>query len=219
MFRRLVDADAWQVKFRSTDTQGAAASGVTTVMIPRRPFNGPVRPLLSYQCAIDSLGAAADPSFTLRQGNQKELPLMARGLRRGWAVVTTDFTGPRHAHAAGPVAARFVLDGIRAAVAFEPAGFDAATPIGLWGYSGGSDATAFAADYHPSYASELNIVGAAGGAVPVDAGSWRRMPDATTTSADWRSPHASVSAASSRMSTCTAPSHRKVGPWWRPPLT
>jgi hypothetical protein len=30
-----------------------------------------------------------------------------------------------------PLVARFVLDGIRAAIAFEPAGFDAATPIGL----------------------------------------------------------------------------------------
>src|SRR5436305_2942489 len=125
-FRRVVRADAWQVKFRSTDSIGAATSGVTTVMIPRWPFNGSVRPMLSYQCAIDSLGAAADPSFTLRQGNQKELPLMARAFRRGWAVVATDFTGPRHAHAAGLVSARFVLDGIRAALALEPAGFDAA---------------------------------------------------------------------------------------------
>src|SRR3954453_24102353 len=95
-FRRPVDADAWQVKFRSTDTQGAPASGVTTVMVSRRPCNGPVRPLLSYQPAIDSLGATADPSFTLRRGNQKELPFMLLALRRGWAVVATDYTGPRH---------------------------------------------------------------------------------------------------------------------------
>src|SRR6266568_3555972 len=38
--RRLINADAWQVKFRSTDASGAAVSGFTTVMIPRRPFNG-----------------------------------------------------------------------------------------------------------------------------------------------------------------------------------
>jgi hypothetical protein len=177
MLRRRVNVDAWQVKFRSTDTQGAPVSGVTTVMIPRRPFNGPVRPLLSYQAAIDSLGPAANPSFTLRRGNQKELPLIMRALRRGWAVVTTDFTGPRHAHAAGPVAGRFVLDGIRAAIAFEPAGFGPATPIGLWGYSGGGHATAFAAEEQRTYAPELNIVGAAAGAVPVDEHSWRRMCD------------------------------------------
>ena len=126
------------MKFRSTDVDGAAVAGVTTVMIPRRPPTGPVRPLLSYQCAIDSLGATADPSYTLRHGNQLELPFIARALRRGWAVVTTDYNGPRHAFGALPLVARFVLDGIRAAIAFEPAGFDAATPIGLWGYSGGA---------------------------------------------------------------------------------
>jgi acetyl esterase/lipase len=176
-FRRLVKADAWQVKFRSTDTRGAAVSGATTVMIPRRPFNGSVRPMLSYQCAIDSLGAAADPSYTLKQGNQKELPLMVRALRRGWAVVTTDYTGPRHAFGVGLVAARFVLDGIRAAIAFEPAGFDAATPIGLWGYSGGAQATVSAAEQHPSYAPELNIVCAVAGGVPVDPTSSTRIFD------------------------------------------
>jgi len=168
MFRRLVKADAWQVKFRSTDGHGAAVSGVTTVMIPRRPFNGSVRPLLSYQPAIDSLGATADPSYTLRHGNQQELPFMVRALRRGWAVVTTDYTGPQHAFGVGLVAARFVLDGIRAALAFEPAGFDTATPIGLWGYSGGAQATVWAAEQHSSYAPELNIVAAAAGATPVD---------------------------------------------------
>jgi hypothetical protein len=167
-FRRVVRADAWQVKFRSTGTRGNAVSGVTTVMIPRRPFSGSVRPLLSYQCAIDSLGAAADPSYTLRHGDQWELPFMARALHRGWAVVTTDYTGPRHAFAAALLAARFVLDGIRAATAFEPAGFDAATPIGLWGYSGGAQATLCAAEQHPGYAPELNIVGAAAGGITVD---------------------------------------------------
>jgi pimeloyl-ACP methyl ester carboxylesterase len=166
--RRRIRADAWQVKFRSTDTRGAAVSGVTTVMIPRGPFNGSIRPLLSYQCAIDSLGATGDPSYTLRHGDQWELPLMARALRRGWVVVTTDYTGPRHAFAAGTLAGRFVLDGIRAALAFEPAGFDAATPIGLWGYSGGAQATLCAAEQHPGHAPELNIVAAAAGGITVD---------------------------------------------------
>ena len=167
-FRRRIEADAWQVKFRCTDGSGAAVSGVTTVMIPRRPFTGSVRPLLSYQCAIDSLGATADPSYTLRRGNLWELPLMLRALRRGWAVVTTDHNGPQHATFALPLVARFVLDGIRAALAFEAAGFDAATPIGLWGYSGGALATLFAAEQHPAYAPELNIVGAAAGGAGVD---------------------------------------------------
>jgi Secretory lipase len=173
--RRTIQADAWQVKFRSTDSSGAAVSGVTTIMIPRRPFKGSVRPLLSYQCAIDSLGATANPSYTLRHGTLWELPLMVLALRRGWAVVTTDHNGPQHACFALPLVARFVLDGIRAAIAFEPAGFDAATPIGLWGYSGGAQATLSAAEHQPAYEPELNLVGAAAGAVGVDAVSSPQM--------------------------------------------
>ena len=166
--RHLVKAEAWNVKLRSTDSHGAAVAGVATVMVPHRSFDGPARPLLSYQCAIDSLGAAADPSYTLRHGEQWELPFITRALHRGWAVVTTDYTGPRHAFAAGVLAARFVLDGIRAALAFQPAGFGANSPIGLWGYSGGAQATLCAAEQHPSYAPELNIVGAAAGGITVD---------------------------------------------------
>ena len=168
MLRRVLKVDAWHVKFRSTDTRGRAVSAVTTVMIPRDRFGGSIRPMLSYQPAIDSLGPAADPSFTLRHGNQLELPLVAGALRRGWAVIATDYTGPRHAFAAGVLAGRVVLDGIRAALTFEPAGFDAVTPIGLWGYSGGAQATLSAAEQQPSYAPELHIVGVAAGGIPVD---------------------------------------------------
>ena len=174
-FRLGVKADAWQVKFRSTDTTGAAVSGVATVMIPRRRFDGPIRPLLSYQCAIDALGATADPSYTLRRGDQVELPLIALALRRGWAVVTTDYNGPRHAFCAFSLVARFVLDGIRAAIDFPAAGFDAATPIGLWGYSGGALATLFAIELQRAYAPELNIVGAAAGGAGVDMTSSPQM--------------------------------------------
>jgi hypothetical protein len=166
--RHAIEADAWHVKFRSTDAQGAPSWGVATVMIPQRPFGGPVRPLLSYQCAIDALGATADPSYTLRRGDQLELPFIAVALRRGWAVVSTDFNGPQHAFGAYPLVARFVLDGIRAAIGYDPAGIGAATPIGLWGYSGGALATLFAAEEQAAYAPDLNLVGAAGGGAGVD---------------------------------------------------
>jgi hypothetical protein len=173
--RHVIKVDAWQVKFRSTNVEGAASWGVATVMIPRRGFDGPVRPLLSYQCAIDALGAAADPSYTLRRGDQLELPFIALALRRGWAVVTTDYNGPEHAFCAYPLVAHFVLDGIRAAIGFEPAGFDVETPIGLWGYSGGGLATLFAVEYQAAYAPELNIVGAAAGGAGVDITSSPQM--------------------------------------------
>jgi hypothetical protein len=166
--RRVIRADAWQVRFRSTDTRGNPLSAVTTVLVPKGADAGAGRPLLSYQCAIDSLSALDDPSYTLRHGDQVELALISLALRRGWVVATTDYNGPRHAFAAGHLAARLVLDGIRAVVALGPAGIDAATPVGLWGYSGGAYATLCAAEHHHRDAPELNLVGVAAGGLTVD---------------------------------------------------
>lgn len=168
LLRRRSRVDAWQVRFRTATPQGDPTSGVATVLLPRRPFDGTARPLLAYQPAIDSLGPTGDPSYMLRRGDALELPVMLLALRRGWAVVVVDWTGPRHSFVDLPQAAHLVLDGIRAGLAFEPAGLGAGTPIGLWGYSGGALATLFAAERHPRYAPELNVVGVCAGGGGVD---------------------------------------------------
>lgn len=179
MLRRRLKVEAWQVKFRTTKADGMSALGVATVMLPhRRGAATTGRPLLAYQPAIDSLGPAGDPSYTLLRGDQLELPFMLLALRRGWVVVAVDWTGPHRSFVDLPLAARFVLDGIRASLNFEPAGLDANTPVGLWGYSGGALATLFAAEQHPRYAPELNIVGAAAGGGGVDMTSSPEMFEA-----------------------------------------
>ncbi|MHB1712795.1 MAG: lipase family protein [Acidimicrobiales bacterium] len=170
-----VEASGWQLRFRSTDTAGEPISSVATLLVPNRPWPTGNRPLVSYQCAVDSLGQRCDPSYTLRRGSQRETPLMAAALRRGWAVVTSDYTGPRHAYGAGLVAARITLDGIRAALAFEPAALGAGTPVGAWGYSGGGQATVWAAEQHPAYAPEIRLLAAAAGGVPTDSRTLRRI--------------------------------------------
>src|SRR5262249_30273980 len=53
-----------------------------------------------------------------------------------------------------------ILDGLRAALGSEKLNLSPAAPLGLWGYSGGGLATAWAAETAGSYAPELNIVGA-----------------------------------------------------------
>jgi pimeloyl-ACP methyl ester carboxylesterase len=168
LFRRRLRVDAWHVKFRTSTSDGTPAAGVATVMVDRGRRNGSRRSLLAYQPAIDSLGAAGDPSYTLRRGDHLELPVMRVALRRGWVVVAVDWTGPQRSFVDLALAARFVLDGIRAALNFGPAGLGAGTPVGLWGYSGGALATLFAAEQHPGHAPELNIVGAAAGGAGVD---------------------------------------------------
>jgi fermentation-respiration switch protein FrsA (DUF1100 family) len=102
----------------------------------------------------------------MQAGNEKETPVLLNLLAAGWAVVVPDFEGPHYAYGAGMVAARTTLDGIRAAERLALTGLSADTPVGLWGYSGGGQATAWAAEQQPSYAPELKVAGIAEGGVP-----------------------------------------------------
>jgi hypothetical protein len=157
-----------QMLVRSTDAQGRPAAVVSTLMMPLTPYVG-ARPLLSYQPATDSLGDQCNPSYTLRTGTEKELPLIALGLLNGWAVVVTDYEGPRSAFGAGRMAGHATLDGIRAAQRLPSTGLGGtSTPVGMWGYSGGGLATGWATELHPTYAPELRIQGVAAGGTPTD---------------------------------------------------
>ncbi len=53
---------------------------------------------------------------------------------------------------------------------FEPAALSADAPVGLWGYSGGGQATAWAAEQHPTCAPEIRLAAVAAGGVPTDDG-------------------------------------------------
>jgi hypothetical protein len=167
---------AFQVQSRSTDAKDRPVTVVSTVIVPLTPYPSG-RPLLSYQPATDSLGDQCNPSYTLRTGLEKEIPLLALGLTKGWAVVVTDYQGPRDAYGAGRMEGHAVLDGVRATLASPEAGLTAQTKVGLWGYSGGGLATGWAAELQPSYAPELNVAGVASGGTPADLGAAGRQMD------------------------------------------
>jgi pimeloyl-ACP methyl ester carboxylesterase len=166
-------ARAWQLQYKSLDVQGRPTAMVTTVMIPTAAWTGSgPRPLVSYQVAEDGADQKCAASYALDGGlaagetesnAYAETGLIALALARGWAVVASDYEGPTSAFLAAPEEAHGVLDGIRAALAFGPAGFSAKTQVATWGYSGGGYATSVAALYQPSYAPGLHIVGAAVG--------------------------------------------------------
>lgn len=155
-----------QLLLRSTDARDNPIATATTVLMPGIPWLGPgARPLISYQEAIDSLGQQCNPSYTLRAGIQKEVALMAQFLSAGAAVVVTDFDGKRNT-IMSPSEGRMVLDGIRAA---QRGGLGLeASPVGLWGYSGGGNSSASAAEQRQHYAPELDIRGSAQGGIPGD---------------------------------------------------
>jgi hypothetical protein len=174
-----VPYQAWQLSYVSENTTGQLQTDVATVVKPQKA--SPTPRLLSYQPAIDSDSPTCQPSYVLTQppvklgfealGGLESFAAVATGTSLGYTVVIPDFEGPHNEWAAGIEAGYGTLDGIRAAENFAPLGLNgAATPVGMMGYSGGSQASEFAAEEAPAYAPELNIVGAAIGGLPVNIG-------------------------------------------------
>ena len=158
-------ASSFQILVRSNDAKDRPAAVAATVIVPRNP----AKRLLAYQPAIDSLGAKCNPTFTLQNGTEKEASLIQLGLQRGLTVVVPDHQGPRHAFAAGPMAAHAVLDSVRGTLDSPAAQLDGAgTEVAMMGYSGGAIATGWAAQLQPEYAPEINVVGVASGGTPAD---------------------------------------------------
>ncbi len=170
------NAQAWQLLYRTTDLAGNPMATVTTVILPAGapPTGG--RPLLSYQMATDSLDPACAPSVAMQPGSglesftsQGEMTFVGQALQRGWAVSVPDHQGPAARMGAPREPGYAALDGIRAAEQFAPLGLPGTqTPVGLWGYSGGGLASAWAAQVQPSYAPELNVRGFALGSPAPD---------------------------------------------------
>lgn len=168
----VVPHDATQLLVRSTDSKDRAIAAVTTVIVPEAAWEGSgPRPLVSEQLPINSLGADCNPSVKFQNGQflTEELPPVAQQvLHEGYAVSIPDHMGPRNAYSAGIVAGHVVLDTVAAALTLEDSGLTPESPVAATGYSGGAIATGWAASLAPSYAQELNLVGATVGGTPSD---------------------------------------------------
>ncbi len=168
---------AWQLLYRSCDLHGTPEAVVTTVLLPHGADPEQARPLLAYQCAIDAMASKCFPSYALQRGAwsvgsvpQFELFIIANALQRGWAISIADHEGMNGYFGAPREPGYRVLDGIRAALSFEPLGLEPSTPVAAWGYSGGGLASSWVAEMAPEYAPEVNLVGAALGAPVGDPG-------------------------------------------------
>jgi hypothetical protein len=160
-------AKATQILVRSNDAKNQPAAVVATILVPKKKDRNQ---LLAYQPATDSLGAKCEPSYQLQTGAEKEASLVQMALNKGLTVVVPDHQGPRHAFAAGPMAAHAVLDSIRGTLASPEAELPdgATTKVVAMGYSGGAIATGWTAQLHPDYAPEIDLVGVASGGTPAD---------------------------------------------------
>ncbi|MFF0609327.1 lipase family protein [Nocardia tengchongensis] len=160
---------AWQLSFRTNDSRDRAVLGATTVLVPTAPWTGPgARPVVSEQLPEDATGTRCAPSYTLVKNTAQSAEPVRQMLAKGWVVAVPDHEGPKSGFLTGPRTAHTILDGIRAAGRFEPAGIGPGAVWALDGYSGGGAATAWAAQLQPSYAPELAFAGAAIGGVPAD---------------------------------------------------
>lgn len=172
------DVDAWQLSYRSNNSRDEPIAAVTTVMKPRgkAPTN-----LVSVQIPEDAVAAHCAPSYTSQMlalppnyagtmGPNFMLPMALYAVTKGWGVSIPDHEGLLSAFAAGPLAGRITLDGVRAAENFKPMelkqGRD--TKVGLWGDSGGSIPTMHAAEQRATYAPDVNLVGTVSGSTASD---------------------------------------------------
>lgn len=158
---------AAQLLYRSTDRHGEPQAAVTTVLVPAAHSRHQPRHVVSYQCAIDAVTSRCFPSYALRRraravGSlaQFEYLLMAAALAEGWVVSVPDHEGPDGMWGSPHEPGYRVLDGLRATLNFERFGLAADSKVGIWGYSGGGLASAWAAEMYAEYAPELNVVGA-----------------------------------------------------------
>jgi pimeloyl-ACP methyl ester carboxylesterase len=174
---------AHQLLYRTTDLNGEPQATVTTVIAPTDRTGERPCPIVSYQCAIDAVAARCFPSYALRRGAkavgalaQVEFLLIAAALAEGWAVSVPDHEGLGGIWGAPYEPGYHVLDGLRAALSHKPLRLSDQAPVGLWGYSGGGLASAWAAEVQEDYAPDLNVVGAVLGSPVGDLGhTFRRL--------------------------------------------
>ncbi len=159
--------EGWQIMYRSTGQKGQPVAMVTTFLVPKT-VSTTGKKLVSYQSFYDSLTLNCSPSGLTLTGKLFDKTFYKAALSKGYYINLSDYEGLQSQWIAAKNTGHGVLDSIRAVQNFSKSGLNASTPVGLFGYSGGGFATMWAAELATTYAPELNIVGAAGGGLPVN---------------------------------------------------
>ncbi|CCG25012.1 hypothetical protein CORT_0G03360 [Candida orthopsilosis Co 90-125] len=160
--------NSWQLLVRSEDTFGNPNAFVTTVI---QPFNATSNKVVSYQTWEDAANLDCSPSYGIQYGadittliSSFEMYFMGTLLDQGYYVVTPDYEGPKSTFTVGLQSGKATLNSIRAALSSgNLTGIDSDAEVMMWGYSGGTIASGWAAAIQSEYAPELsdNLIGAA----------------------------------------------------------
>ncbi|GAB2661126.1 lipase family protein [Saccharopolyspora gloriosae] len=170
-----VDADVQRVMYRSSDRGGAPIAVTGTVITPNGEWTGEgERPVVGYAPGTQGIADHCAPSRQLANGTEYEGVFVKAMLSKGYAVAMTDYQGLGtpgvHTYINREVSGNAVLDAVRAAQRLPGADVPDDGPVVLYGYSQGGGGVAGAAELASSYAPELDIRGAAAGAVPAELG-------------------------------------------------
>ncbi|KAF7975244.1 hypothetical protein HWV62_10218 [Athelia sp. TMB] len=166
---------AVQILYRTTLANGIATGTVATILTGP---NSTGDKLVAFADAEDAVNTTCADSY-LYYTNSTSIPDTSFILATGATVVVPDYEGPNSAFSAGRQEGMGVLDGIRAALNYAPAGIRKNATVGGYGYSGGATAIGWAASLQPIYAPELNVKGWAFGGTPANVTSTLQKVEGT----------------------------------------
>ncbi|MCT1640659.1 MULTISPECIES: lipase family protein [Dietzia] len=179
-----MSTDAQRIMYTSVGSRGQHIAVTGTYLQPRAPWAGAgSRPLAVIAPGTQGQADHCAPSKTFQNvaSVQTDPPGVGFGyeiiqayalLARGYAVAVTDFEGlgtpGLHSYVHREAQARAVLDLARVAPSV-PGSDTGPNPRTVFsGYSQGGGAVAAAAELHPEYAPEIDLVGTAAGSPPAD---------------------------------------------------
>ncbi|KAI5959849.1 uncharacterized protein KGF55_005081 [Candida pseudojiufengensis] len=146
--------DAWQIMVRSENSFNEPNVIVATII---KPFNADPKKLVSYQTFEDSISPDCAPSYAIQfKSNIKTFTTQFEMfninilLKQGYYVVIPDYQGPDASYTAGKQSGYAVLNSIIATL--DSGKFTGINPKArtiMWGYSGGSLASGWAAMLQP----------------------------------------------------------------------
>ncbi len=169
---------AWRMMYVTEDVVGRKVISTGIIMLPDDGRVDSERPVIAYQEANDSAGAKCHPSTQWSGGAFAEasswsaIGPLAQMLGEGAAVMISDIGNDAdpgvHGVFAGRYAGMALLNGLRAAYDVPGPELNPDNKVGLFGVAGGGVGAAFAIEYQPWYAPELNIAATMLEALAVD---------------------------------------------------
>jgi pimeloyl-ACP methyl ester carboxylesterase len=166
--------------YLSTNALGQRDAVTGSILVPRG-IDTTKAPIVGFAMGTQGPAFKCRPAKALEQGTAYDQPAISDSLKSGYAVAITDYEGyskvTMPTYMTGQSMGPAVIDVVRAAQRFPAAKLSPTAKVIFQGYSQGGGASFWAAEKQPTYAPELNLVGAVGGGVPADLSAVAKMSE------------------------------------------